>query len=445
MKNKLSEEQRNYVLYHLGHHFNMEDFQRFFVFEIRDTPKPFIFFPSSGNTINEERNIGKIPILYPMSPKERFYRFDADNNLIFEQDLLKSVFYLLSGYQEWQTPERDAKGRFPYKASIQHRLKISETPLVNIYFDIIFEALAHFAQRHKLSFEKKTFWGDHPFAFFLTHDIDRVDRWISAEIKRRIKMALKRKGLLSKLSAITHELNIFGRDNSFWNFDRMLDMEETLRLKSTWFFLPRGIKHIDAYYRLNEKRIRQLARKLEKAGHRIGVHGVYHSMTDPKEMQRGIQEVNALSLAPVTISRQHWLRFRYPDTLNMLVENNISADSSWGFAEQCGWRNSYCLPFRPFDLDRNRIMPIWEIPLNAMDVTFTEYMQLDEEQTRRHISKMVAVCKEYGGIFTLLWHNNHLSEEDHPGIWAFYQTLLKDIMRENPYLFTPDAVKGLPK
>ncbi len=444
VKDKLNTEQREYVLYHLSRHFNLPAFSSFFLFEKNDTRAPFVFFPSSNKPHNENRRIEDIPVLYPLASEDRFFHFDSNNNLIFDHDLLKGAFYLLSGYQEWQTGERDARGRFPFTASIHYRLNIAEMPLVNIYFDIISRALELFAKKHGLVFQKKSFWGNRPFAFFLTHDIDRVDRWIFAEVKRRIKIAQKHRGPRQKLSAIFHELNFFGRNNSFWNFDRMMAVEDALNIKSTWFFLPGGIKHIDAYYDLKEERIKKLARKIADNGHHIGAHGVYNSMTDPAEMRRTLREVRQLSPADVIISRQHWLRFRYPDTLKLLAENRIEMDSSWGFAEHCGWRNSYCHPFHPFDLNQNRMLPILEIPLNAMDVTFMEYMGLDEKGTREHIMKMVHVCKKYGGIFTLLWHNNHLNEEDHPGVWDFYKTILDDIIRENPYIFTPGAMKGLP-
>ena len=79
-----------------------------------------IIFKSSSADLNPDRvvTIDGIPILFPASDEKTVYTISG-GRLIFNHDLLKSAFYLLSGYQEFSQPDlRDQWGRFPYRHSI---------------------------------------------------------------------------------------------------------------------------------------------------------------------------------------------------------------------------------------------------------------------------------------------------------------------------------------
>ena len=51
-------------------------------------------------------------------------------------------------------------------------------------------------------------------------------------------------------------------------------------------------------------------------------------------------------------------------------EAGLKLDTSLGFTEQWGFRNSYGLPFMPYDQERERVLKIVEAPLHVMDRTF---------------------------------------------------------------------------
>ena len=152
-------------------------------------------------------------------------------------------------------------------------------------------------------------------------------------------------------------------------------------------------------------------------------------------MADNLKEVQTLSSKKITKSRQHWLSFKYPRTLRILENLNIEYDSSWGFAEHCGWRNSYCCPFHPYDLENDRMMDIQELPLNAMDVTFFQYMGLTLDEAFNSIKDMLETCKKHNGLFVLLWHNSHFNETLLPGISQFYEQVLQYIKRFEPLIY----------
>jgi len=77
------------------------------------------------------------------------------------------------------------------------------------------------------------------------------------------------------------------------------------------------------------------------------------------------------------------------------------------------------------------MMDIWELPLNAMDVTFSQYMELTLDEALQALKEMIETCKKYNGLFVLLWHNSHFDETLIPGITEFYKDIFKLISKYN--------------
>jgi len=427
-----------YLLFHLNQHIDIYSLKNYLVFGSRNIPKDksYILFPLSDSTLKKDFRINNIPVLYPFSSDDKdFFYLDKSKNLIFKHDLLKSAFYLLSGYQETLPFKGDHLNRFTYHDSIQKELGIAGWPIVNEYFSIIMKGLKQFCNIHRIKLNKKSIWGNNDFAFMLTHDIDRVDKWTFMELKNRIKMVI-RSGFLKNWDYLFEAIiNYPSNKNPYWNFEWMKKLEMKYNFNSTWFFLPQGHPQIDAYYSFDEPRIKKLAEFLRDNGDDIALHGTYISREDQNVMMQNLKDVQVLTSNNIKKSRQHWLSFKYPHTLRILENLNIEYDSSWGFAEHYGWRNSYCLPFHPYDIENDRMMKITELPLNAMDVTFFQYMGLNLDETFRTFDMMLKSCKTYNGLFVLLWHNSHFNETLWPGITKFYQDILGHIKSYNPFIY----------
>jgi len=69
------------------------------------------------------------------------------------------------------------------------------------------------------------------------------------------------------------------------------------------------------------------------------------------------------------------------------------------------------MPYKPYDLNNNRIIDIWEIPLIVMDGSLLQYMQLDFKRSAECIIDLIKKVETHNGIFVLLWHNSAISEE----------------------------------
>jgi len=438
MQSKLNKFQIDYIFYHLNLHcdFN-EEIRKNIVFDfLPDQKKNKIIFPLSSKDLGDIKYIDEVPVIFPVNVQKMFYNFDQNNNLIFYDDLLKSAFYFLSGYQEFKECTADQYDRFSFKGSIQEKLNIPTYPVVNHYFEIIIEGIEKYCKINNIKFKRRKIWGDKKFCFLLTHDVDRVDKYTFRAIKFNTKQLI---GLsptkLDKIDVlkllVKNIVKIFSNENPYWNFEWMKSLENKYGFNSVWYFLPQGDPSIDAFYSFEEKRIQHIQKRLLDNGDEIGLHSTYYSMNNESVLERDFESVKSLIGKNPIGNRQHWLRFKYPETLRNLEKVGIKYDTSWGFHDHIGWRNSYCLPFKPYDIENDRMMDIWEFPLTVMDVTLFKYQSLDVNKAMIEFEKILETVEKYNGLLTLLWHNNNFDELIHPGITNFYQNLLKKLHQVN--------------
>jgi hypothetical protein len=446
MKGYLDQAKIDYVLFHLKLHLKTDkSFDRKLCFiEYGKTInfKNSIAFQLSAKELNVEHilHIGDLPILFPNTNHLDFFTIDQNQNLVFTHDLLKSIFYLLSGYQEYiNTNSKDTLGRFPFKDSIQYKLDITEKGIVNHYFEKIVDGLVLFSSHHNSTIiEKKR-----PFktiGLLLTHDIDYVDKftynyWIY-KLKEIFKIRPSRLSFIQNAKLFTKGLmNHIGlsKQNPFWNFAWIRSTQKKYGWKSTFYFLDQGVKNSDAFYSFNEPRLLTLFEYLKNDGCEIGLHGRVGSVTDRSNMEESLAKLSRASKANIIGIRQHRLLWKHPTTALIQASLGFKYDTTLGFAAHQGFRNSYCYPFRIFDFENNTMSSIWELPLNVMDVTLFAYQNYNTSQALEACERVLREVNRFGGLFTLLWHNSFFDEDTYPGIKEFYLALLEKIAAYHPY------------
>ena len=437
MKNSLTINQRNYILYHLAFSVNISsEIASKFVFGSLGKEK--ICFVENKNIFDEKNitNINNIPILFPGKADEPIYTLDK-GTLVFHHDLFRSAFYLLSGYQEYGSNKKDDLGRFPYEASLQSKLKVMTRPLVNEYFELIHEGISNYCNYHNIDYKKPSFF-ENP-TLFLTHDIDRIDKYTFNMVKGK----LKKKNYKDALIWFFKWVNPLYTKNPKWTYDYLMEVEKSREINSTYFFLNRGVKHIDSYYSFQDRRIKELINDLEIFGSEIGLHGSVRTGADIEIMKTDLGSLSKTAKLPIRGNRQHRLLFKLPRTMINLEKSGFIYDSSLGFAAHEGFRNSYCLPFKLFDFENDKMIDVWEIPLNVMDVTLFTYRDLDFNTAMESIAKIKEEIKRYKGIFTLLFHPDFLDEEEHPGIREFYEKVLDRFIQDDFVSFNTTSLMSL--
>ena len=437
MKGKLSAAQLEYVLEHIGHHIELdENLRRLICYGKKPgQDKLSIYFPPSEEELdlNKVIRIDDIPVLYPLEQaKDAFFTIEKDC-LCFHHDLLKSIFHLLSGYEEIKNPARDTYGRFPYDQSLQYKLKIINKPVVNYYIEVILNGIEQFSRQHNLAFHRNPLLGK--ATLMLSHDVDLIHAYDFKETGYKFKQLL---GLADSpfsltgrfreaFSALYHFLNPLSRKNPFWSFPKLMEWESERDFLSTYFFLERDGKYDNSRYRFHHRKIRKLIHLLANEGHEIGIHGTMQSFDNPEAMLRTTDNLRAVSPEPVDGIRQHYLRFKPGHTARLQAELGLSYDASLGFSEHDGFRNSYCWPFRFFDFEGQRTMDFWEIPLTLMDVTHFIHRDLSYEQSCEAVSTLASEVVKFNGVFSFLWHNSFFDERLFPGITGHYTGILDQL------------------
>lgn len=390
-----------------------------------------IIIPLSGQALSTNKilSIDQVPVLFSCSKDEKWYTTEG-KNIRFHHDILKSAFYLLSGYQEYVSKEVDEHGRYPWTASVQFRLGFTAKPLVNYYFEVIIDAYEAFCKLNSLSFERVK--KSSP-VLFLSHDVDRIQKY---SLRDMVFVGLQLPGIKSNTFTLAKRLKnireiflgtLLFREDPYWNFTAMLRQEKKLDIRSSWYFLEKTRKE-NSRYHFHHHKIRDLIGKISGEGHEIGIHGTLESSGEQQAMKSGISRLNDVCETPVKGIRQHYLSYTNPLTTKLQQASELDYDASLGFAEMVGFRNSFALPFRLYDFDLDCPSDIWQIPLNVMDVTLTGYMGIPLPDLWSAIGPLVDEVVRFNGVLSLLWHNCRLDEEETPGINDAYQMVLEKIL-----------------
>ena len=294
------------------------------------------------------------------------------------------------------------------------------------YFEAFLKGLEEFCKLNKLTFQRSPVFKNAVFA--LSHDIDMINAYHFFETGYKFKMLFK---LVNSpysradtwkvaFSSLYHFLNPFSGKNPFWNFDFLMKSEAERGFRSSYYFLEKEGKHDNSRYRFHNKKIREILKRLTDDGFEVGIHGTIQSATDQEAMNRTVANLRKEAPGKVTGIRQHYLKYRLPQTAQIQQKADLVYDTTLGFAEHEGFRNSYCWPFNLYDFKNDRALNLWQIPLTMMDVTLFGYRNLDFEQIHLSIQQLLKEVQKFNGIFSMLWHNSFFDEYEHPGITRFY-------------------------
>jgi len=364
-----------------------------------------------------------IPFLFDRSTDKDIIE-KVDGNIVINYDIFAASFYLLSGYSELINDERDTLGRIKYEDSIQAHLKIMELPVVNYYFDILKTAIE---KAYNISIESNI-WGDKKFATCLTHDIDYIHTpWT--------KNGLRYLLTTNVITNVQLPIKKITQNKAWCNFSEIIEIEKQHNAKSTFFILPNNQKSDKGFdnadYTLKE--IEKYLEYIESEGFEIGVHP---SICTHRTCSRLKDEIDKLSKYKPTSNRFHFLIYKPGQTRKTLEINNLKADSTLGFSQHIGFRNSFCQPFYLYNFEEDKTSSVLEIPLNIMDLTLYDkrYMNIKRDKVLSRIESVIQETAKFNGVLTILWHNSFLSDFLYKGWKNIYIKLLNKLSNKGSIL-----------
>ncbi len=407
-----------YVFYHLRHFVKCDA-----------RIEEIVRWPRTCSGIVEDFAIEGIPVLCPCEGRRGEAYVVEDGEVVVCHDFVRSAFILLSGWQEWVTEERDKWGRYAYAGSLQDRLGVIHKPIVNYYFEWMVGAICRQCEIKGIRCERVAPLGG--ASLHLSHDVDLAHYYTWRKTLYRVAQVVGvRKCDTNRMrltkAAFWSLLNMTGLRHDkdpYWSFDTIQDNEAYIGFKSEWFFLDNdGGPFSPDYDVARDPQICAVMKQLAERGNRVGAH----APIDCKRAEGYEQLMRKMAAECPNIThnvRQHFLAIEPTKTYAEMERAGVETDYSYGYSTHEGFRNSYCFPFHPFDHDGQRMMGITVVPLAMMDTTVLTHRGLSYDEIFLAAGEMLDEVRRFGGVFSLLWHNNTFDETYHPGINKFYEDL----------------------
>ena len=325
---------------------------------------------------------------------------------ILRQD--SEIWDLFTCKEEYNNPLRDQYDRFPYYASKNRDIFEPKASQYLIY------------RGYSVKYPN-----DAPFAVCLTHDIDGVYKSILSKGLTTLR-SLKQGRLMESFRSIA---SMRSKKVPLCNFSAIMDLEEKYGAKSSFYFMVENSGEKDYSYKIED-----LEPEIEDIIHRgweVGLHGGHTTYINHQEMLLKKERLEKVTYKPVIGYRNHYLRFKVPDTWKCLSKAGFQYDATLGYADCAGFRNGMCHPFEPFNIDTDLEIDILEIPLTVMDCTLDQtYMRLDGKSKWEFVKLLIDRVAECHGVFTLLWHNTYMEKEN----LALYEKILAYCNERNAWM-----------
>ena len=334
-------------------------------------------------------------------------------------DVLGSVFFMLTRYEELVVPDRDRYGRFPAAASVAVRERFLGVPVVDAWIERLWDALRRAWPRLRRREEA--------FEILLSHDVDDPLSTLAhdpRDVARNFAGDLVRRRDPRLAARRARAVLLRDRDRDPHNtFDFLMDTSERHGLRSAFYFLAyRGDRVHQGGYLFEDPWVRSLVGRVGRRGHEIGLHPSLCTYQDAARTQEeyarllrvaGAEDVRQEAWG----GRQHYLRWTNPATWRNWEAAGLSYDSTLAYAEAIGFRTGTCHAYRVFDLEERRALRLRERPFQVMDVTLLSTLALTPEAARAAVLDIAAQCRRYRGSLGILWHNNTLLRTDGEKRW----------------------------
>jgi len=344
--------------------------------------------------------------------------FSTSDDSILPFDPFASAFYLLTRYEEYLSEKSDEHERFTDSENILVRLGLHQKPIIDqmAYWleEKISEQFPEFVRRKR------------NFQFITTIDIDNA--W-----------AFKNKSLLIWAGALLKEaiqghfadfklrlsVALGFRKDPYDTYKYIVETYKGLLNHVLFFFLIGDRNKYDKNISHKNQIFRQLIINLASVCE-IGIHPSYASNIKPWLFETEKDRLEEIIQKPVTKSRQHFLKLKFPKTYQKLLKLDITDDYTLGYASLIGFRAGTCTSFPFFDLTTNKATKLMIHPFQVMDVSLKNYLHLSPEEALLKTEEIMLEVKKVNGTFISLWHNESLKDS---GNWLGWRIVFEQVLK----------------
>ena len=380
------------------------------------------FFIKPSNLLSDDSvKIFDIPVSEKHQTKILFPNDECDLGF----DIFSAIFYMVSRYEEYLPFIPDEYGRFKASDSLACRNDFLQIPVVDIWIN----QLKSILEKRFPSLEIKTAF----FNAMVTYDIDVAYKYKGRSFLRTAGASIKDILKLDFNNFSKRIQTLFNLKDDPWNvYDYLSETVGHHQLNAVFFFLLGDASQNDRNLNYKNPAMKRLVRKVSGFSE-IGIHPSFLSSSNPEKFVIEKQRLEKISGKVITKSRQHFLKFKLPDTYLHLISAGIMEDYSMGYAEMAGFRAGACKPFYFYDLKNEATTPLRIFPVSCMEGSFLK-TNLPAEALQK-IVQLVDEVKKVNGTFISVWHN-HTVSEDYTEWKKVHDKMVGKLMKEKALITT---------
>lgn len=340
-------------------------------------------------------------------------------------DVFSAAFYLLSRYEEYGPHRTDAYGRYHHENSLAFRAGFLQDPLVNTWIGWLRRAVAQQFPGYPLR--------EPAFSFIPTYDIDEAWCYRHKDWRRSAGGALRDLARFDLRSFRLRRQVLNGKaPDPYDAFAWMDDLHRPYGVHPRYFFLVAAQNgKYDKHILPSETALQTLVRHHAEK-YATGIHPSWQSGDDPSLLPKEVEALARIGGKKVTVSRQHYIRMRFPETYRRLMEAGITEDHSMGYGLVNGFRASVATPFYWYDLERETSTHLLLYPFCFMEANSFFEQKQSAAETLEEMRRYLRAVKEVRGTLVTLWHNTFLGTANWNAGW-----------REIYYTFFHEAVAAM--
>ncbi|MFK8045089.1 MAG: polysaccharide deacetylase family protein [Crocinitomicaceae bacterium] len=342
--------------------------------------------------------------------------FNSGNNIWTvngELDDLAIIFYFLSRYEEYTDEKRDEIGRYSANQSLLYKAQQLHQPWGDILVKNIWKKLG----LNTLLLEKQ-------YKTILTYDIDIAWAYLHKPVWRTtaniLKELLNPKALKERMTVLREKKN-----DPYDSYDRI--KENAKRHETVLFFLLGDYGKLDKNHSWKNANLQSLIQSFINSA-KLGIHPSFNSFLKIEKIIEETERLGSITGMETILSRQHYLRMTWPESMQILQKAGITHDYTMGYADHYGFRASTSFSFHFFDLTTNSKKPLKIVPFAFMDGTLKDYMKLNPKDAINIILDLKKTVKSVGGQFIPLWHNHSIGNQME---WRDWQIVYEACLDKN--------------
>jgi Family of unknown function (DUF7033) len=333
------------------------------------------------------------------NPKE----FIQDNR--FQFDIIETIFFHISRFEEWYYlgDREDEHGRMDAKLQFLVKNQLHRRPVVD---ELIFSFLNAIGIKTD---PVKTSYG-------ITHDIDFiVKRNDFSGVMKSMAGAILKRGEFGAALKICQNRRL---ENPYDTFDWLLRKEEGV--EKGIYFLMGGKSKFDNQYDLNLSIVQKAIQLSKERNYQIGIHPSYNTWKDEKLMQEEKEKLEAVIGEAIIFTRQHYLRFSFHHTPQIIDNLDVKEDSSLGYADLIGFRCGTGFSYQLYDFKNERPFNFIETPLIFMDSALLTEANNQPEKVEKIWTSFISENR-FNTKITFNFHNSRFYDA------ALYSIKLKEL------------------